>query len=788
MSHSSEENQAASHFRGIVEEFNDRAGYGYIKAVPDPKLSTDDLLVVHRHSLRTRSSILRAGDRVCFAVEVVPRGLLATDVHLDPLQEKEAEDDITAGPEASVEAREILSKAILARDSRKYEEAAALYEKGLKECPTVQMVLSYAAMEKNRRRREKAARIYSEGIRRFDQNAKLREDAGVLAASLGKYTDAIQLLEQALPLTKATKQGTKGVLLHLARTHYRLGNIPALKNAVAYYGQALKYGHSSIPSADLLQLNLARIRTQHHRGDLAVKFFERAGFRISRANLFEQQTEGADFLVQQVKFPELIESYSLAGDLLVRCYFKAIVTPADLKALDNTLAQWGKSDLIDDQAAFVVVASLPDEMQRILAGRIEQKNQPLAAVIPVPQADIETGPSAVDVLRNILERWLYRRDLFAGNRPVVGRRFFGRDKSLAELRDAVSSSVSAGVFGLRKVGKTSLLQESRRRSIELGDIVVYLDLLRLPADVTDCRWLYWKIADTLKQDVDAMFGRQQSLREFRWRVGGHFEDYPAIPQDFAVATGFDSDLSRLLKLLRYIPVSPKPKIILLLDEVERLLPSALGKSDFTGFFDFFSYLRGISQENDNFVIIVTGANAAVTEAPQFEGRDNPVFNFFKEVYLPHLESLECGKMIRVLGRGMGLRFSDAALDLIYQLTGGHPFFARRLCSFIAETYPERPLDVDGQMVTALLESYLDQRSTDFSEIIERLKRDYPHELAVCLALAKAGGSLPIHQVREMAGPAGSMRHLTGYQIVRTTSTTASLSMKLLTMWLLKRID
>jgi tetratricopeptide (TPR) repeat protein len=778
----------ASYFRGIVGEFDDRAGYGYIKAAPDPKLSTDDLLLVHRNSLRARSSIFREGDRVCFAIEVVPRGLLATDVHLDPEQEKEVEDEIPVGPEPSLEGREILSKAILAKDSRKYDEAAALYEKGLKECPTVQMVLSYAAMEKNRRRKEKAVRIYAQGIRRFPNNAKLREDAGVLAASLRKYADAIRLLEQALPLTRSARQGTKGVLLHLARTHYRLDTIPDLKNAVAYYEQALKFRHSSIPSDDLLQLNIACIRTQHHRGNLAVKFFERAGFRISRANLLEQQTEGADFLVQQVKFPELVESYSLAGDLLVRCYFKAIVTPADLKALDNTLSQWGKSDLIDDQAAFVVVASLPDEMQRILAGRIEQKNQPVAAVIPVPQADIETGPIAVDVLRNILDRWLYRRDLFAGNRPVVGRRFFGRDKSLAELRDAVSSSVSAGVFGLRKVGKTSLLQESRRRSIELGDIVVYLDLLRLPADITDCRWLYWKIADALKQDVDAIFGRLPSLRDFRWRVGGHFEDYPAIPKDFAVATGFDSDLSRLLKVLRNLSVSPKPKIILLLDEVERLLPTALGKSDFSGFFDFFSYLRGISQENDNFVIIVTGANAAITEAPQFEGRDNPVFNFFKEVYLPHLESLECSKMIRVLGRGMGLKFSDPALDSIYQLTGGHPFFARRVCSFIAETYPERPLDVDDKIVASLLERYLDQRSTDFSEIIERLKRDYPHELAVCIALARAGGSLPIHQVREMAGPAGSMRHLTGYQIISTTPTTASLSMKLLTMWLQKRID
>src|SRR5271165_1292800 len=190
----------------------------------------------------------------------------------------------------------------------------------------------------------------------------------------------------------------------------------------------------------------------------------------------------------------------------------------------------------------------------------------------------------------------------------------------------------------------------RSFTLELSDRgrVSRMPMVLLPADVTDCMWLYWKIAEGLRHEVNGMFGRQPVLRDFRWRLGGIFSDYLGIPQNFTVAIGFDSDLTRLLRVLRNLAVTPKPKVILLLDEIERLLPTALGKSDFAGFFDFFSYLRGISQENENFVIIVTGANAAITEAPQLEGRDNPVFNFFKEVYLPHLEPAECSKMIRVL--------------------------------------------------------------------------------------------------------------------------------------------
>jgi len=781
-------------YRGVVSEFDDRAGYGYITPEPGANLG-EDLILVHRRSLRSRSVVLEAGDTVRYRIDTVPRGLLAIDVHLDPTSDEDEQtteesfEDEDAPQSTGVlnRAQEILSRAILARENKQFDQAATLYEKGLKECPIARMYFHYAAMEKNLGHKGKAMNILLDGIRRFPTHPNLREVAGVLAASMGRSSEAIKLLEEALPLSKKARHGTKGILLNLARTYYRVDTLPALKSAVEYYSQARRYGRRQISADDILQLSLAEIRTQHHRGNLAVKFLEAAGFRISRARLLDQQTEGADFIVQQVKHPDLIESYSLAGNLIVRCYFKAVVTSGDLHALDKTIGEWGRSDLVDDQAALIILGALPDELQRILSGRIEQKSQPAAAIIPITQSDIETERSAIDGLRNILDRWLYRRDLFAGNRPVVGRRFFGREKSLSELRDCLASSVSAGVFGLRKVGKTSLLQESQRRSVEMGDIVIYIDLLRLPSDVKDCRWLYWKIGETLHRDIKSSLGKLSTIDSFRWRLGGNFEDYLAIPSDFPVSTAFDSDLTRLLSALRSLHITPRPKVAILLDEVERLLPTSLGKSDFLGFFDFFSYLRGVSQENDNFIIIVTGANAAILEAPQFEQKDNPVFNFFKEIYLPHLEAAECSRMIRVLGRGMGLRFSEGALRKIFELTGGHPFFARRLSSFVAEKYPDRPLHVDETMIQKLLESYLDQRSSDFAEIIERLGRDYPDELRICEAIARAGGSMPIDKVRLMVGPTASIRHLTGYQIVRTDAQTAWLSMQLLTMWLRKRL-
>jgi cold shock CspA family protein len=836
-------------FRGTVKNFDDHGGYGYIQA--DAGQGFNDLLLVHRQSLRRRSLQLTSGKRVLFTTALVPRGLLATDVHEEVVNALATEEPPTAvvgivkrinasssgfirlvdGKEAyfhfsylndskripkvgdqvicrvvstakGLQAQDVavedvasstssadnwLAQATLARNNKEYDTAVMLFEKGMRHSPTLQLAMSYAAMEKNRNRKSDAMRIYEEGIKLFPRNAKLREDAGMLAASLGEYPKALRLLEEALELCRKMRQGgEKGVLIYLARIHYQMETADSLKQSVSYY-QAAQHlfgrGRTRLPESDILALKIAQIRIQHNRGSLAVRFLKSLKFEIVRARLLDQTTEGAEFVVQ-IRDPELQEGYGLAGHFVVRCMFKATVTLADLAAFDQSVAAWARSGLADEQVALLLVSSLPEDLERILSTRIEDRKRMLPAVVPFSQAQIENPNESRGILRGVLDRWLYRRDLFAGNNPVVGRRFFGRGKPLAELREAISTSSPTGIFGLRKVGKTSLLQETQRRSSEAGDIVAFIDLSRVPADITDTDWLYWRLATILKQEID----KRSFLREFSWRLGGTFGDFLEIPKNLKVASAFDSDLTRLLRELDAVPVSPKPKIVFLLDEIERLVPTPQGKSGFVGFFDFLSYIRGVSQESDNFVVIITGANASLAEAAQFNGQDNPIFNFFREVYLQFLEPAECELMIRNLGRGMGLTFSSRALDCIYALTGGHPFFARQLCSFVAERYRQRPLDVDDNKVQSLVDHYLDIRFRDFEEIVERFNRDFNDELEICVKLARNKGRLPLPELTgtAAAGAGSAIKHLIGYQIVQIRDGVAFLTIDLLTRWLRKR--
>jgi hypothetical protein len=306
-----------------------------------------------------------------------------------------------------------------------------------------------------------------------------------------------------------------------------------------------------------------------------------------------------------------------------------------------------------------------------------------------------------------------------------------------------------------------------------------MDLLRVPADISDTRWLYWKLATDLRDRA-----QRARIGGLRWRLGGQFRDFFDIPKDFPVATAFDSDLTHLLNAVKASAISPRPKVVLLLDEIERIVPNKLGKEGFHGFFDFFGYIRGVSQESDDFVTVVAGANPAVAEAAQFEGKDNPVFNFFRETYLQFLQPQECDLMITSLGRGMGLRFPRLTCDYIYELAGGHPFFTRQLCSFLADRIKDRPFDVTPAFVKDLIDPYLEFAGKDFQEIIDRFSRDYSVEKEVCIAIAKAGGRMKMKQITDRVAPGElSIRHLVGYQIVQLIEGDVKFAMALMTKWL-----
>ncbi|WP_261459058.1 hypothetical protein [Serratia fonticola] len=718
----------------------------------------------------------QVGDKVSYILGTNSKGPCACDIKPSVVPA-----DLNLSREIDTSTgQDYMAQAVIARDNRQFELAERLFRKAFEVSPSLQVVLRFAAMEKNRGRKKEAMDVYREGLKKVPAR-KIYEDAATLAISLELFSEARSLLTKALEYAKPGTHG--GIYLLLGRNAFKESTSASLKEALIYYERAIQtLSPASFPGSDLRSLNIARLRGQHHRGNLAFNFFNGEGFKIIDVEPLDAVTQGADLVVGIID-KELIESFGVETTILVRVYFKAEVSLADIDELTEKIAVSAAARGTDEQLCLMVTASVSEDLKKVLFSRIENKNKLYPAVIPLSQAEIEAGATHA-TLNELFGQWLYRRDLFNVNFPVVGRKFFGRNRDLDELKHSIADSMPVGLFGLRKVGKTSLLKELSRRARDNGDIYVYVDLLRVPGDVKDFSWIYWRLSSELHRLVSS----SGTLKVSKWRLGGRFESVLDIPHDFPVATAFDADLTSILESIDSSPTDSRPKLVLLLDEIERLLPTSQGKEGLSGYFDFFSYLRGVSQESSSFSLVVTGANAAISETAQFEGRDNPAFNFFKEIYLRLLPSPECNAMLTALGRGMGIKFGKGAVPAIVKLTGGHPFFSRQFCSFLAEKYIERPLLITEAIIGESVDQYILFCDKDMREIFERLSRDYPDEKNFCLKLALDGNEAHMSSELVKSGSSGvALRHLLGYQLIELEGGRAKFTMDLLALWLKRKI-
>jgi len=402
--------------------------------------------------------------------------------------------------------------------------------------------------------------------------------------------------------------------------------------------------------------------------------------------------------------------------------------------------------------------------------------------VPLEDAELKTaleGAESEAVLKQILDGWLYRRDLYKWNFPVSGRKFFGREQELAELIRNVDSGNHVGIFGLRKVGKTSLLLQLKETRRE--DLVVHVDLQNIPAGIKDCAYVYWEIANQLEAELQKKY--PQAAESVRFRLGGKYRSFAEIPNREMVAADFDSDLRFIHASISSFPGVAAVKVLLLLDEIEKMLPISDKSEGFKGYVDFFGYLRGVSQQTGFLVSVVAAANPAICEEPQWEGRDNPVFKFYQEIFLPPFEKNECDEMIEKLGKGMGIAYNPSSLQKIYEETGGHPFVARQLCSRIASKFQERPLAVDDAKVDEAAKEFLFQDASTFQEILERLERDFPEEKDVLLFIAEG-----LNTEKELSSlfksrVEDSLRHLVGYQLLERDGDKYRIKMGLLLKWI-----
>lgn len=330
--------------------------------------------------------------------------------------------------------------------------------------------------------------------------------------------------------------------------------------------------------------------------------------------------------------------------------------------------------------------------------------------IPLMLSDPSDPISFITLLRD----YIFSRDLFYETTPVHGDKFFGRRTLLQGLRDDILNQRVAGVYGLRKAGKTSVLTQIRSQ-LETGlHRIVLQDLENLPSPPVD------PVPDLL---VDLRSRIQASLREAKLPTG-----------DLAQLESAMSLVSFKLAMNGVLSALDKrgARLTLMLDEIEYLTPADgidIREGQMPAIAQFLGTLRSLVQENRNFTFILSGLTSAITESGRLYGRPNPLFSWAKAYFIAPLDRGEADEMSLSIGGRMGVQITRSALRSMHEASGGHAFLYRHLASHAVRQLPLEQFsrELDGPDVQASLSSWRRLVAGNIREMRDHVARYYPDE-------------------------------------------------------------
>lgn len=488
-------------------------------------------------------------------------------------------------------------------------------------------------------------------------------------------------------------------------------------------------------------------------GEAVMKLLGQAGARpIWLQKVKEGRGAPARSWQIHVRLPKhLEEHFGITRQFLVYCACTDDLRPRDATTVQTLIRS--ADDPIEPDLALLVTDD-PDAHPKLADWAVERELG--LTIVPIAREPLESALAGEDpsgALRRFIEGWISAHDLYDERGPVTGKQFHGRAGILRDLdRKLAQARGHVGIFGLRRIGKTSLLLELQRRLAQRPDVVpVFIDLEGTSGAAHTFFRIAQEVADVLP-DYSTLSG-PQARRALN--LPDSFDEMPP-----------DQLMSRMADTLRNVLMQGALRnrhVILILDEVEILLPNATAPEP--NAVRLFRALRAVSQETRRLSLVIAGVNATPTESHVLGDQDNPLFGLLSIEYLGPLEPAECDEMLRGVGRRMQVRWGASASELTHYV-GAHPLLARLAASDVVTTYPERPLRPNIEQTRAVLEDFHTRRTSIFSQMVDSLRRYYPDELEVLRVLASGDQVFGSELVEE---DPNLRNHLVGYGVLDNES-------------------
>jgi hypothetical protein len=401
-----------------------------------------------------------------------------------------------------------------------------------------------------------------------------------------------------------------------------------------------------------------------------------------------------------------------------------------------------------ESLCFIVVADDMNVRQHVgdfMTSSVETKT-----IIPFSRIELDSGADHRFV-RNRMAQSLFARDLFDISQALVeDTYFFGRQSLVQALVDRFRRGQNAGMFGLRKTGKTSVIAKVGR-TIDEGHIGYQIILDAQDPAIYKQRW--WQLLGTIVDRIATASGIQPT------RGLEPFQSAETAAGGFSASVNF---------ILSNLPEA-RTRIQIVVDEFEYICPEfSLEKHWVDDFLPLWQTIRAYqTRVAPRLSCLVVGVNPKAIEDTRVDRHDNPLFGFIPRLFIPTFTESETKEMIETLGRYMGIDFTSDTAGYLCSRYGGHPMLIRLACSAMHRRFANagmpRPCEVSVESLSAN-ETERDGALAPYAKhILDVLTTWYPleYEMLEMLALGHTAA------YKELAEGDPQLReHLEGYGLAK----------------------
>lgn len=304
---------------------------------------------------------------------------------------------------------------------------------------------------------------------------------------------------------------------------------------------------------------------------------------------------------------------------------------------------------------------------------------------------------------------------FIYGRIVTGEHFVNREKEIRELKSNLLSGQHVILYSPRKIGKSSLIEETFRRINEAVCVKINIQSTTTKEGLAKLmineivRKSYTSIEKFAKETKE--FFKHISIRAFidaEGRIGIEpvFRDKKELLED---ALEFPEKIGK------------KKKLIVAFDEFQEI--------ERIGGIETERVMRAIMEKHKNVTYLFSGSEKHLMSLI-FENRERPFYRFGKMMRLGPIEKNDLEKFVLEKFKHTHKKITEEAVEFIINFSEGIPFYVQAICH---EAWDLSDI-VDIKVAKEALENIISSLNSGFELIWRDIKSDYQRKVLVIMAI------------------------------------------------------